>query len=285
MTKKHKHKSSVPNRLSDDPMPSKANDSGISATAFLLFKKHLNGKYSLLREHTNIERLLEFPPDDHRVLVRHPEASEPYRHICYINANFGGDGEFTGTGWLAGPRLIVTAAHVVRQPECTLRSLTITRAYDGDNHGRYKPITISSDALARSLHVPANYQHENSADDYAAIILQSSQPDGYLRFAVLDDETLNSHTFHVGGYPDQFTSTDGIVYSKRQCEHSGIIQQCTNSFIKYHIDTTSGQSGGPVWIDHGENQVVVGIHVGEDNRAVRINQKVYDFINRIQPKN
>lgn len=285
MTTERKHGSAILNCPSDGHLPANVDLFNVIASKFLHFKKELGGRLSF-RNKFDIHDLLR--PDlvwgiDDRVLVENPAYQVPFRHICFLQSDFGGGVIREGTGWLAGPRLLVTSAHVVHrtgQQASKPLSVTIIPALDGDGHEPYGRFTIYTDAI----HLPVNDPVEGSPDDYAAIVIPSAPTAGWFGLKMLNDSTGTVGPVRISGYPESVT-LKSVEHKMRQFRCAGSVTYGEH-FLKYDIDTTEGQSGSPVWIDEGGKiGMVVGIHVqgtANGNQAIRITPQVYDFINKFQ---
>lgn len=207
--------------------------------------------------------------------IRDPHQNPINRCICQVRADFG-DGQIAyGTGWLAGPRLLVTAAHVVHRTGQVANkpiSVSIIPALDGEGREPYGRVTVHSDAI----HLPVNDPEVASPSDYAVIILPESQKIGWLSFNVIGDEKLGSNDLYIAGY---------INGKSVQFFNFGKVNDYTDSQFDYVVTTKKGMSGSPILLHDGDNYVSVGIHVADGSEcgvAVRITPQVYAFIHRIE---
>lgn len=280
-----KHESAISYPPSNGRPPARSYLFNASISKFLSFKKKLRDLFSF-KNKLDFSNLMK--PDlvwgtEDRELVESPAYQVPFRHICFLRSDFGGGITREGTGWLAGPRLLVTSAHVVHrtgQSASKPLSVTIIPALDGDGHEPYDRFTVSTDAI----HLPVNDPVEGSPDDYAVIVIPSTPTAGWFGLKMLSDSVKTVDDVNVSGYPEIVT-LNSAEHKMRQFRCTGSVT-CEDRFLKYKIDTTEGQSGSPVWINEGGKiGMVVGIHVqatADGNRAIRITPQVYDFINKFQ---
>lgn len=208
-------------------------------------------------------------------IVIQPGQQSVNRCICQVRTDFGNDNMEYGTGWLAGPRLLVTAAHVVHQtgqPVSNPLSVTIIPALNGEGHEPYGQLTVHSD----TIHLPVNDPVKGSPDDYAVIVLPKIQRIGSIPFKALGDEKLAGKNLHIAGYSGGRSIQ---LYNVGQFA-------VADSLLKYRITTEDGMSGSPMWVeDNDGNCISVGIHIADGSEcgnAIRITPQVYAFIHRIE---
>lgn len=203
-----------------------------------------------------------------------PTLDYPWRCVCMLRATAADGSLWFGSGWLAGPRLVVTAGHVVHIAARGgwVREIEVIPGADGAG----RPFGSAISRRFRS--VSGWVRDQDPGLDYGAILLP---PDaafgahlGYFGIASLDDGDLAGNTVQLSGYPaDKPTGTNW--------HHAREIQRVEPKILYYDIDTAGGQSGAPVWTELGGNRYVVGIHSGghvTGNSAVRLTDTVYDNI-------
>ncbi|MEM7132649.1 MAG: serine protease [Chloroflexota bacterium] len=203
----------------------------------------------------------------------------PWRCICSLKITANDGSNWIGTGWLVGPRTVLTAGHCVyiHKRGGWARSVEVIPGRDGTK----RPF---NSCVSKDLHSVRGWTENRERNyDYAAIIL----PDdcrygdqlGWLGFANYDDATLSRFKINLSGYPgDKPTGT--------QWFHSRELKKISKPVLTYEIDTAGGQSGAPVWVLSKGLHFGVGIHTNghvSGNSAVRINNRVYD--NLVQWKN
>lgn len=225
---------------------------------------------------------------DTRVPVGKKTGEAPFRYICSLEY----DGR-RATGFLIGPRTVLTAGHCVhditqherlRQPSHMLvipgrnakvhpAALPTSRAlkfisYPGYVRGTRTDLAIVH--LAKPLGTKYGYWTRDHTtrpyDPIGTSILQGSLP--------LPAGTLK---VNLSGYPgDKGGVTQWRAYDVSVSRAKGL--------LRYLDDTYRGHSGSPVWVrrspDRG-GRVLVGVHIGgnkSSNAAVFIDKDVRRFI-------
>ncbi len=191
--------------------------------------------------------------EDERLAI--PDAAlDPWRRICQLDL-IGPLGTFKGTGWLAGPGSVITAGHCVHYATFFggwATQITVSAGRGGDVH----PFGQLTSAHFSTLNVWVDGQ---SADhDIACIHLDQplGHKTGIFPCAIVDDAGLVGRRVNISGYP-----TDKDL-AKVQYHHANQIMAVTARRLFYEIDTVSGQSGAPVWIQDSADTppVCVGLH-------------------------
>jgi V8-like Glu-specific endopeptidase len=211
---------------------------------------------------------------------------QPWRRICSLEIE-AANGTFRGTGWLAGPSLVVTAGHCIyrrREFEGWAQSITVSpgRTWREQPFGRYQSRTFS---CAESW-----VTEERIEADIGAIHLSDRVGDalGWFAYTSVDETGLQDAEVMVSGYPEKAASYDNLWTA------SGRVRGLRPSRLFYEADTSDGQSGSPVWIatDDAIAPSVVAIHayekdftpaeLPESNSATLITSDVADLITRWQ---
>jgi glutamyl endopeptidase len=214
--------------------------------------------------------------DDDRVRIRET-AQFPWRVICALRIYTAAGDQYVGTGWLAGPRTVITAGHCVYLDAMGgwAERVEISPA----RNGRDRPFSSIASTEFQSVR---GWTIEGKAEhDYAAIILPADQavPEvGHFGYAVYDAASLRGAYLNLSGYPAD--KDDGTQWWMARAG-----RKIDETRIYYDIDTAAGQSGAPVWrLDPKSNRrVVVGIHTNgaeTGNSATRITQEVFANIER-----
>lgn len=223
----------------------------------------------------------------------HPAKSEPVARpmpnpngaICKIEASFDGPTK-PGTGWMAGPRVLVTAAHVVYNNNGSPAyptSIKIAPGIDGIELGSSNYIEIldsRTSPIQRVIHLPTERPAECSALDYAVIVLPHPLTVGSFGYKAIDINSIQGLDAYISGYPMR---TDENRNRQMQ-SHAPV--GADGDFITYKAQAGFGQSGSPVWFSDKDNHYwVIGIHIEGDpehNRAIAISKQVEDFIDKFQ---
>lgn len=192
------------------------------------------------------------PTDERTRIVETNEA--PWRMVCALAID-GPWGAFLGTGWLVGPRTIITAGHCVydtKQMGGWANKITIAPGQDGDErpYGSFDSTKFST--------VDLWVKNQDPDFDISAIHLAEPVGDrvGWFQVASLTDDQLKDYMLNVSGYPAQPGGGTQQWWAKNR------IREVTPRRIFYDVDTSGGQSGAPVYIieKEGAPPTVVGIH-------------------------
>ncbi|MEM9670430.1 MAG: S8 family serine peptidase [Pseudomonadota bacterium] len=193
-----------------------------------------------------------FGPDG-RERVRETE-EVPWRRICSLRIKCP-KGTAKGTGWLAGPRTLITAGHCIydsKQMGGWASEITVIPGRDDDE----APFDTTSALRFSTVRRWVNGQDPDY--DLGAIHLDESIGDrlGWFSVASLPDEDLLTQQINIAGYPDDRGDGAYLLHDANR------ILYVDDKRIYYDVDTFRGQSGSPVWIYRSDNDfpMVVGIH-------------------------
>lgn len=221
---------------------------GSAADASTLAEKHLvvRGR----RPSAALESILGPTDDRTRILET---AHSPWRRICALEIIGSNGAGFVGTGWLAGPRTVVTAGHCVNHPDMGGWARTIK--VSAGRNGREFPFETLASAQFSS--VDRWTQQQDPDFDYGAIHLPTALGEtvGWFTVMAASDADLARRQVNISGYP----GSPG--FGTEQWFHSNGVLRTTARRVFYDVDTTGGQSGAPVWIQsESDEPVVVAIH-------------------------
>ncbi|WP_156679962.1 DNA/RNA non-specific endonuclease [Sphingomonas profundi] len=188
------------------------------------------------------------------------------RAVCRINvAAVAGDGGDWGTGFLIGPRLLLTNAHVLASPADAARA-TVEFGYELDGTGRLKRTT-------RFRLTPEDGWIGSPRDalDYTIVAIAAQSEDGttpidafgYLRLDPRTGKTEVGQYVTVIQHPGSATKRISLRENKvvkYGDDHHGE----RDDFLWYSSDTAPGSSGAPVSTDAW--QVVCLHHAGVPQR-------------------
>ena len=200
----------------------------------------------------------------------------PFRCICSLRITAKDGSQWIGTGWLAGPRLVVTAGHCVylHSRGGWAKSIEVIPGRNGRTfpYGSCKSSSFYS--------VKGWTRSKKRSHDYGAIVLPSNckygNRLGYFGFGSYSFFTLLGLKVNLSGYP-------GDKPSGTQWWHCRRIKFVTPRTLVYNIDTAGGQSGSPVWWLRNGKRYAVGIHTNGSwagNSATRITSAVFKNIRR-----
>lgn len=194
----------------------------------------------------------------------------PWKWSCQLVITMSDGKQYIGTGWLAGPRCVVTAGHCVHDGGTGKTWATKVEVIPAMN-GSSRPYGTF---VSRSfISVNGWTKDRNFGYDYACIILPSRVGDslGYFGFASYNDSTLKSITLNTAGYPgDKAFGTQWFTTDR--------VSSLSSRQIFTLMDIKKGQSGSPTWRLTNGSRFVVGIvsaETSQTNYLVRINSEVY----------
>lgn len=194
------------------------------------------------------------PVDHRRIELRNQIA--PWRMVCALRIDTG-KGVFNGTGWLAGPRTVITAGHCLHNDAFAsgggdgwARRVTVV---PGQSWGK-RPF---GEAVATRLSCAEPWlRTRDRAHDIGAIHLDDPVGErvGWMKYDAVDPAALVRAAAVVSGYPEYAGSYEHLLVAK------GPVRTSLDGRLYYEIDTTDGQSGGPVWIGDVAAPTVVAVH-------------------------
>lgn len=221
----------------------------------------------------------------------------PHPSICSIYA-FGADDQLceTGTGWVFGTQLVVTAAHVV-----------LGRGFGNDRaakrveirpgwHYPLGPLT-EFDALRIVPHPSfvdsssaANDSERDVDVDIAALILDQPLPGDCAPLASFDtgEDLEQGPAAIIIGYPATLPGGRPAPESREQYVAPAAVRDSSNSLIYYESATRKGFSGAPVMFTVSDIDYVGAINVGACTRngialkyGIRLSSGIVDWLQRV----
>ena len=202
-----------------------------------------------------------------------------------------------GTGFLIHPDVVLTAAHVLHDPQngpASQATFTPGCLFDPESGavvGRDRSLTVDRSRYR----VADGWSTDKSSihHDYGAIFLPDAdryQRCGYLEPRVEDDEyylrnaAQEAIRFWVAGFPQ--SKRRGTQWYAR-----GWLRGAGPTSVRHYIDTTEGQSGAPLFaigLDQNRKNIAValGVHTrgasgdGVFNEARRIDKRMMADIER-----
>ncbi len=202
--------------------------------------------------------------------------SLPYRATCRIKADVYGN-ELVGSGYLAGPKVVVTAAHCVMNMDDNDNLFADWVAYPGYNNGRsYNDVSSGWSKIYYS----SNWKSTHSpAYDWAICVLNSdigNTTGWWGTYSYGSNSAMNNISVRLYGYPLDLARGALQYYS------TGTISDTQNEYFYSSAKAIGGFSGGPY--ARTSDNYVVGICHGyrDDNNnisiGVRITQEMVDII-------
>lgn len=192
---------------------------------------------------------------DNRQRVVATDAS-PWRMICALRIRFP-DVTMFGTGWCAGPNLVVTAAHCLFQPEYGGWATKVQVIPGCDD----APPQFGT-AFATDVYVADEWLEDQTRKSFDFGAIRTDRPTGdevgWFGMAALDDQQLRLQRVNLSGYPAEEKKHN------QQWFMANRIASLDAEDLFYEIDTWAGQSGSPIWVQdpalaNGE-ATVVGMH-------------------------
>lgn len=187
----------------------------------------------------------------------------PYRAICKVIARFPNNDIAHGTGFFAGPHLVVTAGHCVVHANTGDVAVDI-RVIPGARPGAGGNIDApNGEPEVASWEASEEYAQSRSPNhDIGAIFLAEDAGAhlGYLAMRVAADNALKASNVAVAGYPIDRGS------GKAQYRAVAPVVGVAPEFVRYSVDTNQGQSGAPVFWSVEKSVAVVALHVYEDQQ-------------------
>lgn len=231
--------------------------------------------------------LTDSPPD---ILVAGDERRRvtnyqhyPWRCVCSLLITAANGSSRIGTGWLAAPRLVITAGHCIHTAEGGGWAAKV-EVIPGRN-GAERPFG-SALAEPRDLRCVSDWTVNADHDyDYGAILLPPESllgaNLGSFGYAPREDTEVWGATLNLAGYP---ADGGGRFAEGTQWYATGGALAMSPRHVTYAIGAAEGQEGSPVWLmtEQGD-RYCVAIHTGSNGggpRGTRVNQQVFDTIAR-----
>ena len=248
-------------------------------------------------------------PSDDRLAATDTTAP-PWCWICRLAIHHPPRRPSPGTGWLIGPRTLITAAHNVHHT-----SLGPAHHIVVEVPGRRAGETVRTESRVFETH-PAWPGSFDPAVDIACIRLPVDVP-GWAPWCELSDPVVADPTdagaigmlVTVAGWTevpvrpasdeprseavDSEAAESGLPgpNAARLMKATDVTTALLSERLFYLTDTTAGQSGSPVWVDGRDGRpVVIGVHtynvnqtptdMPRANSATRLTQKTIALIER-----
>ena len=177
----------------------------------------------------------------------------PWRMICALEIR-GPFGNFSGTGWLVGPKTLITAGHCVHEIHQMGGWAKTIRVVPGRN-GADRPFGQIDAVKFTTTDVWIADQNP----DYDIGCIHLPEPIGHnlgwFSIASLSDIELQESLVNICGYPaDRGGGLEQYFEANR-------ILKVGPRRIFYDIDTFGGQSGAPVWVYQNGSDMPIGVAI------------------------
>lgn len=195
--------------------------------------------------------------DDRRRVTNTTEF--PWRAICHLSMVAANGNGYRGTGFLVGPRTVLTNGHMVfgASDGGFAREITVTPGQRQDYAGG--PVTRPyGSQTSRDLRTNTQYASTESSEyDYAAVILSEPFAGISTYMPLVFDESPSS--VNLAGYPGQVGSDTNTMALWHSYSSVAAVE---SRVVRYTADSSGGNSGGPVWVFDGAtgSRRVVAIH-------------------------
>lgn len=191
---------------------------------------------------------------DERVRILDTDLS-PWRMICALRIRGPSGAQLAGTGWLVGPRTLLTAGHCVHSLELMDGWAASIEVSPGRNGAETPYGTVTSTSFTS---VDLWVQKQDPDFDIGCIHLAEplGEKVGWFSLAALTPAELQGYLVNVSGYPaDRGAGTE-------QWHHRNRVLRVTDRRVFYDVDTYGGQSGAPVWVYEREDSppLAVAVH-------------------------
>ncbi len=201
---------------------------------------------------------------DDRIAVK-DTTKFPYSATVFILTKFPNGTFYTGSGSMVSSDGVLTAGHMIYSQKNGGWAQTVT-VYPGLN-GHLAP--FGSANAAKLFSVEAWTKNQDSTHDIGLIRLDT--PIGYKTGWFGSTTTIMpNETIQTNGFPGEKAET--------MWQTTGIIDAIEDTIVHYTLDTTSGQSGSPVY--NTQKQLVATHTYGgqQDNFGTRLNATILSWI-------
>lgn len=184
-------------------------------------------------------------------------SSYPWRAICLLRTSWGGRSE-VASGFLVGPRAVLTAAHNLypRDRRSYPDTVEVIPGADGAD-SRYGSLRTTR------LEIPPQWSAGfGASDDLGVVQIEETIGDrlGWFAMGVASAQDLPGRPVSVTGYPAEMPNqTD--VGDWQLWHHAGRVTAASGGRLSYNCQTLSGQSGAPVYLSpRGGLPTAIGVH-------------------------
>jgi V8-like Glu-specific endopeptidase len=230
-------------------------------------------------EHIKPVEELEFCDDEPETVCEEDERKEikdcvePYRKLCLLLITFrtagGGKARGRGTGFLAGPRLVLTAGHCVFSHNRLINGWAEQIEVIPWALGSTKPFGSKVVRSTKLRALKGWIDDSDQGKDIGAIFLpdEGFSQLGHFGLRALNDSQAVREMINIYGYPGDKPA--GTLWGV-----GGKVVRTDPCRLFYLNDTYAGQSGSPVWTmgKDSKERYVVAVHAygGCPNKGCRI---------------
>lgn len=207
---------------------------------------------------------------DNRVVITDTSVY-PFSCIAYMKVHMRCGCSSTSTGFMVGPKTLLTASHCL---VCTDHHQSADRIdfYFGYKNDNYYFLKYSEPTQYwYGTDFPNGYTREAEQWDYGLVQMNWNVGDqtGWFGIASLSDEDLSEYGYNLAGYRNGVLKAD-----------YGWVSNLTEYNFDHNADTESGYSGCPLFdIEYYATGInIASAYDNSHNIARRINKELYDFI-------
>ena len=187
----------------------------------------------------------------------------PYNTVCHLGRDFG-DGRWRGcSAFLAGPRMVATAAHCiynVRLRRGPRRIRVVPGRRDRDTFPFGQRFAVEAYVARPFAQSSGPAMRQRALHDYGVVVLDRPFPTihQFMPMRALPDAELETLRHRglvtIAGYPAD--RPVGTLW-----RHSERLKRMTARRLFYSVDTCPGHSGSPIWTPMARGgPTVIGIH-------------------------
>lgn len=201
--------------------------------------------------------------------------TRPYNTVGYLNMNFTDGYGSRGSAFMVAPNVAITAGHMVYSEEHgTADNGTLAP-------GRNSSGTPYGTATVKQFIAPTMWAENHDTNyDWAILILYENigYDSGWVGYRWYHDYSACVNLpVEITGYPKYVNNGSTVQYNPFAMK--GSITSATDSRLWYTIDTSGGNSGGPIW--GADDWYVVGVHTNggtTSNSGSRMNEFMYTTV-------
>jgi V8-like Glu-specific endopeptidase len=205
-----------------------------------------------------------------------PTTDFPWRVVGKAYIRFPNDSSWGGSGALIDPFHVLTAGHVVHDTAegGWATEIEFVPGMDGNS----APFSSAWDVNVRA---PAGWVDSQDQDyDWGLITLDRSVGTwiGWFGYTYEALDYYPQKTFNLAGYPAELDQGLGLYWA------ANVATRATDNVLYHVIDSTGGQSGGPIWryVEATDESHVMAVHTyggATENSGTRINASRFDNLN------
>lgn len=251
------------------------------------------GQNSTVLTSNNENNIVRAASNDNRRLIGEPKKLIPHRWCGLVTAVYNlPDGEVItkrATGWKFSEEWVMTAAHIVFDPERKVfaDSVTFQPALSGyEESSPYAPITVDRAVIHPNYRLNAGIANPENILDYSFLLLNPNyeRPEGYLGFYYQYGYYSKGEAFTILSYPSDLPS-DAAEDKKGTYMHSHLITH--NGYdasisVVYSGIRTAGDAGAPVyWYDYSGKLCCIGIlgmNAGSYNEVIKFQARDFSMM-------